>query len=247
MNPIADLTISAMLETGNRLPSFQAMLSSAFDDVDIPFGQAWYADLYRKKATDPRWFATSLILNAEKEGEGARRLWKMAAVTADKDAAEQVRLHAIDEARHARIYIAMLDTTFPGCVDSELRRHLDGISPGYTLQDFPTRGDELMDLSYTLDELIQMNMGEIRTRINQLMMEPMVLAHCAPKERPKISKMLNSIVGDETKHICYTARLIEKAMNSGHAGLVRDLLFQRLRQFCALTLNEVGAGVFEGS
>jgi hypothetical protein len=203
--------------------------------------------LYREKARNPRWLATSLILNAEKEGEGARRLWEMAACTADVDAADQVRRHAIDEARHAKIYIGMLDTVFHGCADGELRQHLNCISPGYTLQDSPERSDVLMDFSYTLDELIQMNMGEIRTRINQLMLEPMLLAHCHTSGQPRISRMLNSIINDETKHISYTAVLIEQAAQAGHRKLVRDIMFGRLGQFCELTLEEVGAGAFEGS
>lgn len=248
MNVIAELTISAMRESGGCvLPNFEETLNSAFEAYDVPFGQAWYGDLYREKARDPQWLATSLILNAEKEGEGARRLWEMAASTADVEAAGQVRRHAIDEARHAKIYIGMLDTAFPECTDAELRQHLDGISPGYALQDWPERSDVLMDFSYTLDELIQMNIGEIRTRINQLMLEPVVLAHCHPSGRPKISRMLNSIINDETKHIAYTAVLIEKAAQSGHRELVRDIMFGRLSQFCELTLEEVGAGTFEGS
>lgn len=248
MNVVAELTISALRESGGcELPNFEAILNSAFETYDVPFGKAWYGELYREKARDPRWLATSLILNAEKEGEGARRLWEMAACTADADTADQVRRHAIDEARHAKIYIGMLDTAFPECADGELRQYLDSISPAYTLQDSPERGDTLMDFSYTLDELIQMNMGEIRTRINQLMLEPMVLAHCRPAGRPKISRMLKSIINDETKHIFYTAALMEKAAQNGHRELVRDIMFTRLSQFCELTLEEVGAGTFEGS
>jgi hypothetical protein len=248
MNVVAELTISALRESGGcALPNFEEIFNAAFETYEAPFGQAWYGELFREKARDPRWLATSLVLNAEKEGEGARRLWEMAACTADVDAADQVRRHAIDEARHAKIYIGMLDTAFPGCADAELRQHLDGIPPGYSLQDAPERGDVLMDFSYTLDELIQMNIGEVRTRINQLMLEPMILAHCHPSARPKISRMLNSIINDETKHIFYTAALIEKAAQTGHRKLVRDIMFGRLSQFCELTLDEVGAGTFEGS
>ena len=248
MNVVAEMTISALRESGGcELPNFEELLTSAFETYDPPFGQAWYGELYREKARDPRWLATSLVLNAEKEGEGARRLWEMAACTADADAAEQVRRHAIDEARHAKIYIGMLDTAFPGCADGEFRRHLDAISPGYTLKDSPGRSDAPADFSHTLDELIQMNMGEIRTRINQLMLEPVLLAHCHPAGRPRISRMLNSIISDETKHISYTAVLIEKAVQSGHKTVVRDIMFGRLSQFCDLTLEEVGVGTFEGS
>lgn len=248
MNVIADLTISAMRKNGGcELSNFEAILNSAFNTYDAPFGQAWYGELFREKARDPQWLATSLVLNAEKEGEGARRLWEMAACTADIDTADQVRRHAIDEARHAKIYISMLDTTFPDCADGELRQHLSGISPGYTLQDSPNQSEDLMAFEYTLDELIQMNIGEIRTRINQLMLEPTLLAHCRISHRSKISRMLNSIINDETSHISYTALLIEKAAKAGHRKLVQDIMFWRLSQFCELTLEEVGVGTYQGS
>lgn len=248
MNAIAELTISGMRESGgSELPNFEAVLNSALETYEAPFGQDWYGELYRKKARDPQWLATSLILNAEKEGEGARRLWEMAGATADSDVADQVRRHAIDEARHAKIYIGMFDTVFSGCADDDLRRHLDGISPGYTLQDRPDRSDELEEFTHTLDGLIQMNMGEIRTRINQLLLAPVLLGHCQQSGRPKVSRMLDSIVNDETKHIYYTAAFIEQAAQAGHKELVRDIMFWRMGQFCELTLEEVGRGTFEGS
>ena len=75
----------------------------------------------------------------------------------------------------------------------------------------------------------------------------LLLAHCLTPERARISRMLHSIVGDETKHIAYTAALIEKAVRVGYGDIARDFMLLRLRQFCELTLEEVGAGVFEGS
>ena len=248
MNAIAELTVTGMREGGGcELPHFESVLNSALEEYEAPFARSWYAELYREKARDPEWLATSLILNAEKEGEGARRLWEMAADTADPDTADQVRRHAIDEARHAKIYLGMLDTVFAGCADDELREHLDSISPGYTLKDSPARSDILADPAYTLDGLIQMNMGEIRTRINQLMLEPVLLAHTTPRDEPKVRRMLSSIINDETKHIYYTAALIEQAARAGQQKLVRDITFWRMEQFCRMTRDEVGAGVFEGS
>lgn len=248
MNAVSELTIAGMRENGGReLPNFEALLSSALETYQAPFGQAWYGDLYRQKARDPGWLATSLVLNAEKEGEGARRLWDMAATTADPATADQIRGHAIDEGRHAKIYIGMLDTVFTDCADDELRAHLATLSPSYGPKDRPARAEVTVDPSHTLDGLIQMNLGEIRTRINQLLLEPVLLAHCPSSKQPKILRMLASIINDETKHIYYTAALIEKAMHEGHATLARDIMFWRMSQFCKLTLEEIGSGTFEGS
>lgn len=249
MKAIAELTIAGMREYSSEpLPQFEALLCSVFETYPAPFGQAWYGDLYREKARDPEWFAASLVINAEKEGEGARRLWQMAAETAEPATARQIRRHAVDEARHANLYLAMLGTTFPDCADEETTRYFRTISPNYRVKDAPEAAAACADPRQTLDGLVQMNIGELRTRIHQLMLEPVLLAYCpAQADRRKLISMLRSIIRDETKHIHYTAVLLEQAARAGHGKLVRDLMFWRARQFCELTLDEVGQGSFEGS
>jgi hypothetical protein len=97
-----------------------------------------------------------------------------------------------------------------------------------------------------LDELIQMNIGEIRTRIHQLLLRPVIMIHCPPEGRAKLQRILDSLLGDETRHIEYTARLIEKAMEAS-AGFVRHTMKQRLDEFNQITLEEVGELSFEGA
>jgi ribonucleotide reductase beta subunit family protein with ferritin-like domain len=170
----------------------------------------------------------------------------MSAHTADAGVAVQVRQHAIDEARHARIYAAMLDTIFPGAADDDLRRELQELAPRYKLNEAPpsvAAAEEWM----TLDELVQMNIGEIRTRIHQLMLMPMAAAHASEEAGPRLQRMLETIVRDETRHIAYTAVLLEAASQRGQEKLVRRLMNDRLREFCSLTLTEAAAASFEGS
>ena len=45
--------------------------------------------------------------------------------------AAQVKRHAIDESRHAKAYVAMLDFTFPEIADNDFRAQLASLSPGY--------------------------------------------------------------------------------------------------------------------
>jgi hypothetical protein len=94
--------------------------------------------------------------------------------------------------------------------------------------------------------LIQMNIGEIRTRIHQLLLRPVITTHCPPEGRAKLQRVLDSLLGDETRHIEYTARLIEKAMKES-AGFVRRTMRQRLDEFNQITLEEVGELSFEGA
>jgi hypothetical protein len=247
MNIVSELTINALKEKRTEpLENYAASLLDACEVYPPPFGMAWYGEKYRQVACEPKWLANSLIENAAKEGEGARGLWRLASSISVREIAEQVRLHAIDESRHARLYIAMLDITFSGVIAQNFRSRLYGLSPNYKAK------DQLKDLpkateASVLDELIQMNIGEIRTRINQLLLRPVILAHCPSHQRNRLMRILDSLLFDETKHIEYTAHLIEQAMNRGLADFVFQTMRNRLAEFNQITLNEVGELSFDGA
>jgi hypothetical protein len=52
--------------------------------------------------------------------------------------------------------------------------------------------------------------------------------------------MLRSLMDDETRHVAYTARILEQAIADGRGELVRRMLVRRLEQFNRLTEREVG-------
>src|SRR4051812_4375539 len=131
MAVVSNLTIEALKRNSNEpLTNYTAALTAACEKHPPPYGMSWYGDRYREVACDPSWLANSLIANAAKEGEGSRKLWLLAGRTGDAGIAEEIRLHAIDEARHARLYIEMLALAFPEAVDAGLRADLDTLSPG---------------------------------------------------------------------------------------------------------------------
>ena len=78
-----------------ELPAYERALREACNGTPPPFGQAWYGEKYRLLASDPAWLATSLIANAEKEGDGARKLWQLAAGSQDPE----ITLNEVGEAR----------------------------------------------------------------------------------------------------------------------------------------------------
>ena len=246
MKCVADMTLLALRELGVApWPLYEDLLRESLDAHPAPFGQSWYGDAYRERARDPQWFLQSLIANADKESEGARQLWKIAARTADPDIATQIRSHAIDEARHARFYLQMAKLTFPDAADDAKWRALTAATPKYTQRDLPEPAAPT-DFAITLDELIQTNIGEIRTRIHQLLLRAVILEHCAPDVRGRLAKLVDSVLQDETRHIAYTAALIDTAMRDGHERLVREIMFERLQEFHALTLVEVDASAYDG-
>jgi len=247
MNIVAELTATALRpHDGGAWTHYRRALSTACRKSPPPFGTKGYGDLYRDAATDPYWLATSLMANAHREGEGAGHLWDLAACTPDAGVAGQVRQHAIDESGHARAYIAMLDLTFPGATDAEFHAQLTTLSPGYTRHSpRDAHAGSAFAHPITLDELIQMNIAEIRTRVHHLLQRPMLLAHCAPARRERLGRILDALLVDETRHIAYTAALIEAFARNGETGSVTRLVQDRVADFNAITTGEMGRNVFE--
>ena len=185
MNIAAELALEALRSHYRAAgPYYRDALVTACRKAPPPFGTKKYEKIYRDVARDPNWMALSLIQNAQGEGEGSGHLWDLAASTPDARVAAQVKAHAIDEFRHAKAYVAMLDLTFPDVVDNESRAQLASLSPGYTQRSplEPHAGSPYAS-AITLDDLIQMNIAEIRTLVHHIIQRPMLLAYCAPERR----------------------------------------------------------------
>lgn len=236
-NIVARTTLRALAEHGVRaLPRYRRALLSACDRHPPVFGRKAYAEFYRRNARDPDWVALSLVTFAEGEGDGAEHLWDLAACTPEADIASQLQWHAIDEARHSRGYVTLLGLVFPGAADDELLERLEALSPGYTRASrLRAKKGSPYARRATLDELVQMNIAEIRTRVMHLFQRPVLLGYCPPAQRARVRRILDSLLADETRHIAYTARLIERAAPDA----VVDLMAARVRDFNELTDDEV--------
>jgi len=246
MNTVAELTLGALKGSGVQgTERYARILIESCDLHEPPFGMAWYGEQYRAYAADPYWLATSLMANAEVEGDGASKLWKIAGYAESDGYALQVQRHAVDEARHARLYLHMLDKVFPGALDPETLIAAKAMSPDISMKQALPRTEPVTRLRL-LDDLVQMNIGEIRTRIHQQLLRPVILAHCPRSERERITRSLNALLSDETGHIGYTARLIEQHCAAGDEEFVRVTMSKRLEQFNQITLDEVGALIFDG-
>jgi hypothetical protein len=243
---VAEMTLEALADGSyGGFEFYRSLLCDACERNPPPFGQAWYGEKYRDLAVDPLWLAESLVANASKEGEGSRKLWDLVSRISDSEIREKVRIHAIDESRHAKFYLAMLDIVFPKAVDEALRPVLDKLSPGYRATDFPEPTSPSSD-EIVLDEIIQMNIGEIRTRIHQLLLRPIISEHCSEDAKPKLQKILNGLLDDETRHIAYTAKIIEDKATTGMMDFLTKTMAQRVADFNEITLQEVASETFEG-
>jgi hypothetical protein len=247
VNIAAELTLKSLhMHGGAAWSYYRDALITACRKAPPPFGTKDYGNIYRDVAKDPSWMAISLIQNAQGEGEGSGHLWDLAACTPDMRVAAHVKAHAIDESRHAKAYVAMLDLTFPGVVDNEFHAQLTKLSPGYTQQSplEPHEGSAYAS-SITLDDLIQMNIAEIRTLVHHLLQRPMLLEHCVPEKWRRLARLHDRVRLDEVRHIAYTAALIDEFARRGKAGAVKRLMQERMSDFNAITNEDLGRGVFE--
>jgi len=246
---VAELTLSALNDRGSTaLDEYSTSLISACQKHPPPYGMSWYGDKYRDLGTDPQWFAHSLIANAEKEGEGSRKLWELSGRTGDPEISKKIKNHAIDESRHARLYIVMLGLIFPDALAEGVRTVANSISPGFNNRQTPPKAP-FAAIDHVMDEVIQMNIGEIRTRIHQQLLRPLATAYCEnlqPGNKPKLTTILESLMEDETRHIEYTAILIDWYAKSGHSKFVKKTMSTRIKDFNDITLAEVAEGEYVG-
>jgi hypothetical protein len=241
MSVVPSLTVASAEERIGPLPRYAEFLSQACVVVPPPYGMAWYGERYR----DPDWLAGSLVDNAAKEGEGAKKLWELAGAITDPAVAQRVRRHALDESLHARYYIRMIDLAFPGSIGADLRSDLEALSPGYSPQALPPHQEPRSD-ERLLDELVQINIGEIRTRIHQMLLRPVLTVYCPDANTRALVRLLQRLLKDETKHVAYTAHLIDR-FSSGRERKVGELFTARVHDFNLITLSEVGEELYDGA
>jgi hypothetical protein len=248
VNIAAGLTLEALRPHGVMAwPYYRDALVTACRKAPPPFGTKGYGKIYRDVAKDPDWMANSLIQNAEGEGEGSGHLWDLAASTPDRRIAAQVKAHAIDESRHSKAYVAMLDLTFPGLIENnDLHVQLASLSPGYNQRSaLEVHKGSAYASAITLDDLIQMNIAEIRTLVHHILQRPMLLGYCAPERRRRLTLLHDRLRLDEVRHIAYTAALIEEFAQRGEAGAVKRLMQERMSDFNAITNEDLGRGLFD--
>lgn len=252
--PSTDL-IRSIAEVAVRLrgpdigcPRYFAALDRAMRDEPPPFGTREYRLIYRSLSIEPRWMAVSLITNAEREGDGSRRLWSLAACSVDANQRALLKRHACDESRHALIYLALLHLTFPGAVSREFGIELRQLSPGFTMRMelFPVPGSPYAKVP-TIDDFLQMNIAEIRTAIHHTMQRPMLADHCPPEHLAKITKMHDALLRDELSHIAYTAMLVDQIAHDADPDRFAALFRKRLHDFNTITTEELGGNVFDCS
>lgn len=231
---------------GADCPTYMAALRCALAEEPPPYGEESYEQVFRAAAAEGQWLAISLIANAEREGDGATRLWSLAACSPEGEEQLLLKRHAVDESSHSLAYLALLDLAFPGAVSPEFRQELNQLSPGYAMAK-PLRAREGSPYARvpSIDDYIQMNIAEIRTTLHHLMQREAIAIHCPRENLPRILKILNSLLRDELGHVAYTAVLIEEKAREAEPDAFQALFSRRVRDFNAITRQELSRRKFD--
>lgn len=245
MSAIHELVVRSLRSIGTTPhPEYEKALAYAFEKHRPVQENAWFGRHYFNLARDRLWFANSLIENARMEGYGSAQIWKFSNRLVNDEYIQKVRQHSLDESRHSKIFVMMLQVVFPNALDDpELRAAVEGLYPGFTLRNpppvEPVPPEMLVDGEEALNELIQVHLTEIRAIVLQHLLRSAILAHTPSESRHTIAKFMSSLIRDEAKHIEYTAGLFEDAIHAGHRDFVFATIADRQADLNDLSYEEL--------
>ncbi|WP_035792325.1 hypothetical protein [Kitasatospora mediocidica] len=230
--------------TDHELPHYTDALTAAFQDVQPVFARPRYAEFFWHCATTvPGYAARVTLANGPAESEGSEKLFTLwQGVHHDDVAAEQVLQHARDESAHSRLFVRLTETAFPAFLPPGAGTRLAA-----TMPDIRTRPLDKTSVSvpheHLIDHLVQMNIGEIRTRLHMHLFAPIIFGFTPTQEKPTSRRILESLVKDEVRHIGYTALLMEQWATDGAGERIRALYQNRLHIFNELTVEQTEGAV----
>lgn len=234
-----DVLVHVRARFNNDLPHFTDCIRGAFASVDAVFWRDRYLEFYwRCVTTVPSYIQQVVAANAEAESAGAAGLFELWTTVRDSPKVEEgVEKHFRDESRHARLFVHLTELAFPGFVvaneaEAWKLRLFDATRATYV------KADAAASTPVILDNLVQMNIGEIRTRAHMFMIGPVLTAFAPDENKERVDGILSGLVYDEVSHIGYTACLMEEWCRDGHKSLVQQLYARRLRDFNQYTIEQ---------
>jgi hypothetical protein len=92
----------------------------------------------------------------------------------------------------------------------------------------------------SINQLIQVHITEIRALVLQYMVRKAFIQHAPSKHAARLSRMSDLLIGDEARHIEYSADIFEHyASRDGQADYFFHCFEDRLRDFNLLTQEEL--------
>ena len=230
--------------TDHELPHYTDALTAAFHDVQPVFTRPRYAGFFWHCATTvPGYAARVTLANGPAESEGSEKLFALwQGVQHDDSAAEQVLQHARDESAHSRLFVRLTEAAFPEFLPPGAGAQLAGAMPDIRNRPL-VKTPAPVPHEHLIDHLVQMNIGEIRTRLHMHLFAPIIHGFAPEEGKPTSRRILESLVGDEVRHIGYTALLMEQWSTEGAGDRIRALYQNRLHIFNELTVEQTEGAV----
>lgn len=228
--------------TGEEFPYFTDCIRQSFAQVDAVFTRPQYGEFFFHCAsTVTGWLSRVLLANSQAESDGSRKLCKLwRGLQTGSSLSRDVMVHALDESRHSRIFVRIVGYSFPSALNAEkLESQRKSLfqADATNLQKSRTPISE----GRVIDHLVQMNMGEIRTRAHMMLISPVVYFLTPEENKRRIRGYLEGLLTDEIRHISYTARVIEMACAEGSYSRIFKLYTERLEEFHAITIEQTSA------
>jgi hypothetical protein len=240
---VDDVMLAVREHVCEDLPAYTDALCHAFKSANAIFTTPRYAEFFWHCASRvPGWIADVVLANATKESEGATKLfWLWQRVNYNDEVESGVLRHAKDESRHSRLFLELARVGFPALDGREIER-LGGVLPDVR-RVANAKSDGVISEEDLIDHLIQMNIGEIRTRIHVQFLAPVIHAVAPNESRNRVRQILRGLIHDEVHHIGYTAKLMERWARAGDAALIKTLYAKRLQDFNLITIQETEGAV----
>lgn len=242
-------------------PHWESMLTYALDSEPAVFALPAFARHYRELASNADWFADSLVANACLEGYGSQQILLFAQRLSNPEHAQLARRHALDESRHATVFVLALDLVFPGLLasqDDNVRAQVRAMQPFMKdsdirtnsslnelhepqIQNDPHAAAGVLTEAQTIAEIMQVHITEIRALVLQDLVREAFLRHAPNSNADRLLRISDQLIADEGRHIAYCADIIEQAAskNTATREQLHEEMAQHMRNFNELTHEEL--------
>lgn len=247
--PLARRVLDVLSHCGaaKRL-QWESMLRYALQMHPPVFATEAFGNRYRELARCADWFADSLVANACLEGYGAQQILAFSRCLSHPQHAEMARQHALDESRHASVFIRMLDLVFPGLLESQtplIQQQVHEMQPFLSDQNtiaatLPLE-NEYLPPALALAEIIQVHITEMRALVLQDLVREALLQHAPATNHARLLRISDHLISDEGRHIAYCADIIDAAAANrlDTSEALHEAFATHLRNFNELTLDEM--------
>lgn len=239
-----DILLNLPSHYDGSLTCYSTCLRAAFSEITPVFNKENYADFYLKCSSEvPAWIPSNILANAKKESDGSELLYEFwRRIRGDEILEKDVMYHIKDEIRHSKLFIKLTEWAFPQVAEQPYIR--DVYDKLFSLDEsLAVKHEFFFDCSAIIDHLVQMNLGEIRTRVHISMIAPLISAFTPLENKQKVERLLTSLIDDETAHIAYTAKHLERLCPSIGVEELQKLFVRRLRDLHDYTIDETKAAV----